>query len=233
MKYEKLLNLTINNFFMDITVNENTVLVFDLDDTLYNEIDFLRSAYTEISKQLNPDNWELLFVNMFSRYRQQLNVFNFLSETYAVPKNQLIESYRNHKPLIKPKKNVITVFEKIRKNNGKIAIITDGRSTTQKQKIKALNIEPFLDLIIISEETGFEKPHKNNFQLVETKFKNCKYYYIADNFRKDFITPNELGWKTVGLIDSGLNIHNDAYKYVEEKHSPNHLIFSFQDLNII
>tara|TARA_R110002049_G_scaffold175107_1_gene342414 strand:- start:6678 stop:7334 length:657 start_codon:yes stop_codon:yes gene_type:complete len=217
---------------MDITVNKNTCIVFDLDDTLYNEIDFLISAYTEIAKQLSPNDWELLFINMFSRYRQKLDVFCFLSETYAIPKNQLIEIYRTHAPQISPKQNVLSVFEKIKEKNGNIAIITDGKSVTQHQKIKALNIQKFVDFIIVSEETGFEKPHKNNFQLVENKFKNGNYYYIADNFKKDFIAPNKLGWVTIGLIDNGLNIHSDAYQYLNHESCPKKLIFSFKKLNI-
>ena len=217
---------------MEIEINQNTIVVFDLDDTLYNEIDFLRSAYIVIAKQLNPNNWELLFANMFSRYRQQLDVFEFLSKTYTVPKNQLVEVYRNHTPQITPKQNVLSVFEKIKEKKGKIAIITDGRATTQKQKLKALGIQEFLDLVIISEDTGFEKPHKNNFQFVENKFGNGNYYYIADNFKKDFIAPNNLSWQTIALIDGGLNIHNDSYKYLEKDHLPNNFIFSFEDLII-
>lgn len=218
---------------MDIKVNENTVIVFDLDDTLYNEIDFLISAYTEIAKQLNPKDWKLLFVNMFSRYRQNLDVFTFLSETYDTPKNDLVQIYRNHTPQIAPKQNVVSVFKRIKEKKGKIAIITDGRTATQHQKIKALNIQKYLDIIIVSEETGFEKPHKNNFQLVETTFKNGDYYYISDNFRKDFIAPNELGWHTVGVIDRGLNIHSDSYKYLKKEHLPEDVIFSFQEIHII
>lgn len=217
---------------MTMKVDKNTVVVFDLDDTLYNEIDFLKSAYTEIAKQLNPDDWKLLYVNMFSLYRQKLDVFGFLSETYNISKKQLIERYRNHAPSIEPKQNVVSVFEKIKEKKGKIAIITDGRTDTQKQKLKALKLQKYLDLVVISEETGFEKPHTNNFKLVENTFKNCNYYYIADNFKKDFIVPNVLGWKTIGLIDNGLNIHNDTHKYLRKGNNPKKLIFSFQELII-
>lgn len=218
---------------MNIKVNENTSIIFDLDDTLYNEIDFLISAYKEIAKHLEPEDWKNLFVNMFSRYRQNLDVFEFLSKAYNTPKIDLINLYRLHFPNIKVKDGVLSVLQKIKNNKGKIGLITDGRSSTQNEKIKALKIQNYLDCIIISEESGFEKPHPNNFLLADSKLKSEVYYYIADNLKKDFITPNKLGWKTLGLIDNGLNIHSDSFKYVDDEYLPNDFIFSFNELNIL
>ena len=37
-----------------------------------------------------------------------------------------------------------------------------------------------------------------------------RYFYIGDNPQKDFITPNELGWTTIGLMDNGQNIHTQT-----------------------
>ncbi|RYG63103.1 hypothetical protein EON64_16615, partial [archaeon] len=41
-------------WYMDIQLNPRSFFVFDLDDTLYQEIDFLRSAYRHISGVLAP-----------------------------------------------------------------------------------------------------------------------------------------------------------------------------------
>ena len=46
---------------MDIKVNAQTVVVFDLDDTLYNEVQYLKSAYLEIATTLEPADSKELF----------------------------------------------------------------------------------------------------------------------------------------------------------------------------
>lgn len=217
---------------MDIKVNEQTVIVFDLDDTLYNEIDYLKSAYTELAKQLEPENWQHTFSRLFSLYRNQQNVFEYVSKTYALSLEDLIQRYRNHIPDIKPFDNVLSVMQKIKNNKGKIAIVTDGRKITQSNKIKQLGLTSHVDFTVISEEIGSEKPSEHNFKAVENHFQLKNYYYIGDNFKKDFITPKKLGWQTVALIDQGLNIHSNAHAYNETKYLPNFYLSSFSNLVI-
>jgi len=216
---------------MDIKIDNQTVIVFDLDDTLYNEIDYLKSAYIELAKELEPENWEKLFSILFSLYRNNQNVFQFVSEKYNVSKDILIERYRSHVPDIKPFDGVIERFRTIKNMEGKIAILTDGREITQNNKIKVLGLLPFVDHIVISEVIGSEKPHEQNFKSIETKFNLTNYYYIGDNLKKDFITPKILGWQTIALIDQGLNIHSNAYSHKSEEYQPHNYIFSFSQLN--
>ena len=218
---------------MDIKVDQNTVVVFDLDDTLYNEIEYLKSAYLEIAQQLENKNWRALYAQMISMYRNSKDVFGYLSEQYDTSKSTLITSYRKHKPAITLFNGAMETLQLIKNKNGKIGLITDGRKITQTNKIKALGLLPFLDCTVISEEFGTEKPHPNNFKHMEKTFGKGSYHYIADNLKKDFLTPNAIGWNTIGLIDNGLNIHNEAHLFVEKKYQPKAYITSFLELNII
>ncbi len=217
---------------MDIQVDSQTAIVFDLDDTLYNEIDFLKSAYKELSEKLAPNSWQKLFSNLFSRYRNKENVFEYVAEVYGVSKSELIDAYRNHLPKIKPFDGVIDLINQIKEKEGKVGIVTDGRSITQRNKIKALGIIDDIDFIVISEEIGSEKPNEKNFVLIEKEL-DCRInYYIADNIKKDFITPKRMGWKTIGLIDNGLNIHSSANEYYNEAYLPHDFISSITELTI-
>ena len=218
---------------MDIKIDKNTVIVFDLDDTLYNEIDYLRSAYMALAKELEPQNWQPLFATLFAIYRNKENAFQFINDNYNISKEDLVERYRNHIPNISPFEGVIKNFQDIISKNGKIGILTDGRSITQMNKLKALKLIPFLDHIVISEEIGSEKPDEKNYKSVENKFPSSTYYYIGDNFKKDFITPKRLGWKTIALIDSGLNIHSNSHKHNAEAYLPHAYIFAMNQLNFI
>ncbi|MBM1106755.1 HAD family hydrolase [Aurantibacter crassamenti] len=218
---------------MDIKIDSKTVIVFDLDDTLYNEIDYLRSAYIEIAKKVDAQNWRELFVQMFSLYRNKENVFDFLTSSYPISKEDLILSYREHYPNINLFPGVLAFIEAIKAKDGKIAIITDGRELTQTSKIKALGLTSLIDAIVISEVIGSEKPADRNFTTIEKKFPGCQYYYIADNLKKDFISPKKLGWQTIGLIDKGLNIHNNASSFMNDIHKPANFIFDFNEATVV
>ena len=218
---------------MDINVNKDTVVVFDLDDTLYDELDYLRSAYKEIAEILNNDDPKSLFSVMFSMYRSNLNVFKFLEEKYNKDTAFFLNIYRNHYPKIKVRKGVFNLLKSIKERGAYIAIITDGRSITQRNKIDALKISPFVDYIVISSEIHSEKPSPKGYNLVEEKFNLSQYYYIADNVKKDFITPKKRGWKTIGVIDKGKNIHFETYKYIENYKTPDSYIYTLKELKII
>jgi putative hydrolase of the HAD superfamily len=218
---------------MDIKVDQKAVVVFDLDDTLYNEMDYLRSAYIAIAENLDPEHWRSLFAKMFSLFRSKEDVFRFVSLKYEIDKLELIETYRAHNPELRAFDGVLKTMRTIKKRGGKIGVITDGRKSTQTVKIKALGILPLLDKIVISEEIGSEKPDLNNYLIIEKTFPDCNYLYMADNLRKDFITPNTLGWQTIGLIDNGLNMHYDGHLYFDPAQRPKSFVTSFKELNIV
>jgi putative hydrolase of the HAD superfamily len=56
-----------------------------------------------------------------------------------------------------------------------------------------------------------------------------EYIYIADNVKKDFITPNKLGWTTICLFDKGQNIHKQNFN-LENEYLPHFIINSFDEI---
>ncbi len=216
---------------MDIKIDNKTIVVFDLDDTIYNELDYLKSAYCEIAKTVDLNNWKLLYTRLMSLYRSGNDVFNFISETYGTPKEALIQTYREHIPDISLFDGALQLMMAIKEKQGKIGILTDGRSLTQRNKVKALGLNDIVDLLVISEDLGTEKPHQNNYLIFEENFGSGKYYYIADNYKKDFITPNKLGWETIGLVDNGKNIHFDTFKFLQNHYLPKHMILSLKEIS--
>jgi putative hydrolase of the HAD superfamily len=195
---------------------KNNYVVFDLDDTLYSEIDFLKSAYNYIATHIDPLNAGNLYSKMLSLYNDKQNVFKFLSEIYPEYNvGILLDLYRNHIPNINLKKGAVDLLNQCVLKGCKLGLLTDGRSITQRNKIRQLSIEHFFDNIIISEEFGSEKPSLKNF---ETFMKNVdfNYFYVADNTRKDFIGPNMLGWKTICLLDDGYNINKQCFSLPAE-----------------
>ena len=185
-------------------------IVFDLDDTLIPEIDYLQSAFQEIAQYVDSEN-KNLYDEMYKWYQNKENVFLNLEHRYKNVKiSDLKIIYRNHFPNFNPKSKNRDLLIELKKRGHFLGLITDGFSVTQRNKIKALDIESLFDLIIISEEFGSEKPNEDNFKVFH-KYGTTEYFYIADNVAKDFITPNKLGWTTVCLIDEGKNIYSQDF----------------------
>ena len=218
----------------------NKVVVFDLDDTLYKEIDFLKSAFLKISFFLSDYLQQnacqkIIYDKMLNLYFDKQNVFEQILKLYNINRNNLsilIEIYRNHKPLIKLSKETINTLNYIKDNRMKIGLITDGRSKQQRNKIEALGLINYIDDIIISEEFGSEKPSLDNYKYFSDKYGKTQYYYIGDNIEKDFIAPNKLGWTTIGLIDNGENIQKQN-RNIEREFLPKYWIKSLIELKTI
>lgn len=196
-------------------INNNIHIVFDLDDTLYKEIDFVESAYNYINNYiLNLYNIDL------SKYIQKCIddgmifydlITSNLNQNQSFPIEKYLELYRFHYPKIKLSNDAAEFINKIVKKNIDFSIITDGRSISQNNKINALGLSHLVKNIIISEETGYKKPHLNNFKIIEKVYPDKKLLYIGDNTSKDFLAPNILKWDTICLLDNGKNIHKQKF----------------------
>ena len=191
-------------------MNPKTI-VFDLDDTLIPEIDYLKSAFQEIASYVDPEDINL-YNEMYHWFQKKENVYLQLQKRYQkISILDLKNIYRNHFPNFDPKTENRELLLELKKKGHFLGLLTDGYSVTQRNKIKALDIENIFDLIVISEEFGSEKPNLKNFEVFD-KFNTIGKYYIGDNTSKDFITPNILGWTTICLLDNGENIHLQDFK---------------------
>lgn len=220
---------------MIIKADNNTYFIFDLDDTLYPEIDFLKSGFKLIAGQIKPGSELQLYEKMLSVYKSGGNTFEYLLETYPESIRTLeglIDMYRYHIPEIYLKPGVLEMLLKIKDKKGKIGIITNGRSITQHNKINSLGLEKFLDSLIISEEIGFEKPAKDVYKPYLADDKKYQYYYFGDNPKIDFIEPKRLGWYCIGVINED-NIHEFNINEFSQEYLPHVFINFFTEIEII
>lgn len=128
------------------TMDENRLyFIFDLDDTLFQEMDFLVSGYKYILQSFPvTEERSKLLQEMIHRYHLKEDVFEWLVDIYA--KNQIIESkdnfikqYREHQPNILLREGAIEFIIELQKRNIPIGLITDGRSITQRNKLSSWN----------------------------------------------------------------------------------------------
>lgn len=196
-----------------------SVVVFDLDDTLFRERDFCRSGFRYILSE-NPDA-EQLFEMMERELSGRRNPFDpyevYLegrkAEGFNTDIKDEIERYRahtpKHLPLAEGAKDVLNTLQKY---GVRMGLITDGRSVTQRRKIEALGLKRYVpdENIIISEESGYDKNSPDNFIAMVRRYPEARgFYYIGDNERKDFLQPNLLGWTTLKVPYHSDNVHED------------------------
>ena len=200
---------------------KSKLIIFDIDDTLYNEIDYVKSGYKFVSKYIeekyNKKNIYNLLLELFKESPR--NVFNRLFEKLNIDyKNDdimyLVNLYRNHMPNIRMSIETINVLEKLRKKYN-LAVVSDGNYNTQKMKCEALGLSDYFDKIILTDKYGKEywKPNKKAFELLKDEF-DIDYeemLYIGDNPNKDFYL-SVYGIKTVRLYNKKGIYYYDGYK---------------------
>ena len=202
-------------------------LVLDLDDTLYAEINYLQSAYHFIAAQISAQPQQLS-AKMLAEYHAGENVFENLSKVYQLDKPKLLDWYRFHKPDITLLQDVTETLNHFA-TEYKYAVITDGRSKTQRNKLQALGLTELLSSIVISEEIGSEKPSIANYEKVMHDLQCEQYIYVGDNLKKDFVSARRLGWTTICLKDRGQNIHKQNFSIAEE-YQADHCFNSWQEI---
>jgi len=218
------------------------VICFDLDDTLYKEIDFLKSGYKKVAefvaRQYGCDA-RAIYDQLLKWYYNGENAFACLNEEYGLgnPVNEYLDIYRYHHPTITLSDETKDILSKLIEENVVLGIITDGREITQKQKVEALELGKWipLEMVMINEEKKYFKPNHWSYDKMMLKCysqypnNNLAFYYIGDNTEKDFIAPNELGWTSICLLDDGRNIHKQDYK-VEKNKLPKKFISNITEL---
>jgi len=193
-----------------------TTVVFDLDDTLYDEIEYCKSGFKAVAGFLAglPDapSAGLIFSSLWKQFTSgnRTKTFNGALDELGISYDdkrigELLNVYRSHTPKITLPQDSREVLCRLREKYT-LALLTDGFLPGQKLKVQSLGIEKFFKCIVYTEQLGreFWKPSLAGFQkimqIINVKPENA--VYIADDEEKDFIAPNKLGFQTIQLIRS-------------------------------
>ena len=207
------------NSLSEIPIPEEAVIVFDLDDTLYRERDFVLSGFRAICQTFELPFYYRL-VELYDRGERDSFSRILLEGELDLTKEQLVTVYRNHTPTLSLQPGTDSLLRRYREDGHILGILTDGRSFTQRAKIAALGLEGVIDEIVVSEEFGSEKPDERNYLHFANKYPDRAYVYVGDNPRKDFVSANRLGWMTICLLDSGKNVHSQNFNEIPEAYLP-------------
>lgn len=184
------------------------VLIFDLDDTLYDEITYVKSGFRSVAEYLEKHGCghsSKLFSRMIQILGEQGRgrVFDIvLKESGAHSKSMVkkcLSVYRKHDPQIQLYSGVDEILRELESHS--LYLVTDGNKLVQAAKIRALGIEKYFRRVFITHRFGINaaKPSLHCFEIIK-KMEKCEWgniVYIGDNPNKDFQNLNEVGAKTV------------------------------------
>ncbi len=183
-------------------------VVFDVDDTLYLEREYVRSGFDAVGAWaagelgvagVGDAAWEHFLAggrgDAFDAALRRVGM-----EPTSATVAAMVECYRNHRPVIAMLPDAVTLVDRLR---GRVALaaVTDGPLASQRAKVEALGVADWAGVVVFTEEfgPGFAKPHPRAFELIEARFgtRGADNVYLADNPAKDFSAPRALGWRTV------------------------------------
>jgi putative hydrolase of the HAD superfamily len=197
------------------------ILIFDLDDTLYEELTFVQSGFKVVSKYLS-ENYNLNSDGVFESLLQELKngrgkIFDSVLEFYGIKSRQLVEKciseYRSHKPDISLYHDSLNCLKRFK--NLPLYVVTDGNKNVQYNKIMALDLQKYIKQFYITRRFGIknEKPSPFCFEKIckLEKTEPVKVFCIGDNPNKDFVGIKPLGFKTVRIMRGNYrNVKRDS-----------------------
>ena len=195
------------------------VITFDLDDTLYDELTYVRSGFRAVAIYL-AQTYHLDADAVFTVAWQILEakgrgaVFNDTLAQYGLLTRQRVAQciavYRNHTPDIQLFPEAVRALDRFA--DYPLYLVTDGNKLVQFRKIQALGLTGRFRRLFITRRFGIhrEKPATYCFeriaQLERVPF--SQIMYVGDNPRKDFVGIKPLGCPTV-RVRSGQYQHLD------------------------
>jgi putative hydrolase of the HAD superfamily len=188
------------------------IIVFDLDDTLYEEITYVRSGFKAVADYLSMiykiDTSEKIYAELVQVLQKQGRgkVFDAVLRKYNISNKKNIRKclsvYRVHHPKISLSKAGRACLERF-KNYPKY-LVTDGNKVVQSKKIKVLKIDKYFKKMMPTHNYGVQNSKPSNYCFYKIlqweKAKPKDLVYIGDNPKKDFVNLKKDGFKTVRVL---------------------------------
>lgn len=213
------------------------ILAFDLDDTLYDELTYVRSGFGAVAHwAVERFGWdaagsaETLWALL--QHSGRGRVFDaWLAEGGVSPTaarvRECVRVYRHHTPAIALWPVADRVLTSLRAYP--TYLVTDGHRVVQARKVAALGLRPRLRHAYITHRYGlaYAKPSLHCFELMRRR-ERCAWddlVYVGDNPVKDFISLNRVGAITVRVLTG-----QHADRPAAPGHEARHVIASLEAL---
>jgi putative hydrolase of the HAD superfamily len=188
------------------------VLIFDLDDTLYDEASFVESGLGAVARH-GAAEWGWSAEASLSQLREVLaregrgRVFDRWLEAHGHWSKgrvaECVKIYRHHRPSLRLFPAAQRMLDRYG-DQGPLYLVTDGHKIVQRNKVDALGLWPRFQRVFITHRFGraAAKPSTLCFERIRAA-ERCGWeqmIYVGDNPAKDFVGLNPLGALTVRVL---------------------------------
>lgn len=188
------------------------ILIFDLDDTLYDESRFVDGGLKAVARH-GEARWGWDAVQSLDRLREILardgrgRVFDQWLEQHGAwslgRTRECVRTYRDHSPDIELFPAARCMIDRYRPH-GPLYLVTDGNKNVQRNKVDALELWPDFNRVFITHRFGLAaaKPSLHCFERIRAEA-DCAWdemIYVGDNPSKDFVNLTPLGVSTIRVL---------------------------------
>jgi putative hydrolase of the HAD superfamily len=214
-------------------------VLFDLDDTLYLERDYVASGLRAVSawasgclgvseeeacRELSKLYWGDCHSRTFDCWLARRGI----EPGWAGP---MVEVYREHTPQIHPLPGVRELLARL-EQRCPLGLVSDGWAAVQRRKLAALRLGYHFRAVVFSDELGHDrwKPSTAPFEaaLARLRVDARRTVYIGDNPAKDFRGARQCGILSVRIRHPG-GVHRTAEPATAED-APDREIAALEEL---
>ena len=226
--------------------DDDRVVFFDVDDTLLDTSTFAQTARKAaiglmVDNGLPLDKDEAYGVLKTIIRKKGSNYgkhFNVLTQVVLGREDPMLVAlgmitYHNVKmALLKPFAETIDSLIYLKSQGYRLAVISNGITIKQWEKLVRLNIYSFFDEVITSEEVGAKKPDKIIYDVALRKMKGVPdtSVMIGNKFREDALGAVNAG---MGAILVNSDITEEDREYIKKEQLDITIAESIGDINTI
>ncbi len=189
------------------------MVVFDLDDTLYPEAEFVRGGFRAAGARLDAlqgraTGAEEVFLDILEQEGVS-KVFDKGLQTLGLPCDPeriaaLVEAFRGHKPDIRPFSGVPEFLERLHGRGFRLGLLSDGPLAVQQAKWRALGLQGWFEAVVFTDALGGReswKPDPAGFEAVErlSGLSGQDLVMVGDRPHHDLVPAAARGWRAVRM----------------------------------
>ena len=195
-------------------------MIFDLDDTLYSKSEVFFKTFCQFATpSIDAESLYLTYqkrsdeafekfsageITLSQSHQKRVsNTFKDVGIKLSSEKIQaFIKAYQDTLNAITLSEEWIEVFQQCNKESYQMAILTNGPTNHQKNKLYQLNLSKWIpeDFWFISESIQAKKPSIQAFHHVESRISADEYFMIGDDIQTDITGAIQANWHPIQFI---------------------------------
>jgi putative hydrolase of the HAD superfamily len=180
-------------------------LIFDMDDTLYPERQFVRSGFRAVAIHVErhfgvPSPRVLAELLRCLRHGGRRLALQSMCLECDVPLSSvpdLVDVIRRHRPALRLPVASVDTLARARASGWRVGVLTNGLPDIQSRKVRALGLDHLVDAVVYAQEwgSGLGKPELESFDVVLSRLGTAQQttVFVGDDPWCDIVGARRAG----------------------------------------